>query len=110
MDDNLVSKLAPYREHPGIKAALLISRDGFLVASSADDDVNVEAVAAQVAGIIDISARLADELNQEKTGYITIELTDLNAVLAPFGGELLLTLIGTPEAIGLQYTLRSVRP
>ena len=31
--DALASKLAPYRERPGVKAALLISHDGFLVAA-----------------------------------------------------------------------------
>jgi len=107
MDDTLVSQLAPYRDRPGIKAALLISHDGFLVAASCDDDINAEAVAAQVAGVLDIGARLADELKQDSAGYITIELTELNVVLAPFTDELLLGLIGTPAAIGLHYTLRS---
>ena len=58
--DALVAKLAPYRERPGVKAALLVSHDGFLVATSADPDIDAEAIAAHLGGTIDIGARLAD--------------------------------------------------
>jgi len=109
MDDTLVSKLEPYREQPGVLAALLVSRDGFLVAASADDRVDAEAVAAQVAGVIDIGARLAEELDQAETRYVGIELSGMNVVLAPFEAELLLALVGTPDAIRLDYVLRRDR-
>jgi predicted regulator of Ras-like GTPase activity (Roadblock/LC7/MglB family) len=104
--DALAGKLAPYRERPGVKAALLISHDGFLVAASADADIDAEAIAAHLGGTIDIGARLADELAQHETRLITVELDDLNIVLAPFSDELLLCLIGTPAAITLEYRLR----
>jgi predicted regulator of Ras-like GTPase activity (Roadblock/LC7/MglB family) len=107
--DALASKLAPYRERPGVKGALLISHDGFLVAAAADADVDTEAVAAHLGGAIDIAARLADELAQRETRLITVELDQLNIVLAPFSDELLLCLIGTPEAISLEYRLRGGR-
>jgi predicted regulator of Ras-like GTPase activity (Roadblock/LC7/MglB family) len=109
MDDTLVNKLEPYRTQPGVLAALLVSRDGFLVAASADERVDAEAVAAQVAGIIDIGARLAEELEQPETRYVGIELSGMNVVLAPFEGELLLALVGTPDAITLDYRLRRDR-
>jgi predicted regulator of Ras-like GTPase activity (Roadblock/LC7/MglB family) len=109
MDDTLVSKLEPYREQRGVLAALLVSRDGFLVAASADDRVDSEAVAAQVAGIIDIGTRLAEELEQSETRYIGVELSGMNVVLAPFEGELLLALVGTPDAIKLDFKLRRDR-
>ena len=60
--DILAAQLAPYRETPGIVAALLISRDGFVIAADADPAFDADAVAAQVAGVIDIGARLAGEL------------------------------------------------
>jgi len=103
--DALGSQLAPYRERSGVKAALLISHDGFLVASSTDPDIDAEAIAAHLGGAIDIGARLADELGQRETRLITVELDDLNIVLAPFSDELLLCLIGTVEAIKLEYRL-----
>ena len=104
--DALGTKLAPYRERPGVKAALLISHDGFLVASSADPDINAEAIAAHVGGTIDIATRLADELAQRETHLITVGLDDLNIVLAPFSDQLLLCLIGTSDAIKIEYRLR----
>ena len=109
MDDTLVSKLQPYRERPGVLAALLVSRDGFLVAAAADDGIDAEAVAAQVAGVIDIGTRLAEELEQAETRYVGIELSGVNVVLAPFEGELVLALVGTPDAITLDYKLRQGR-
>jgi predicted regulator of Ras-like GTPase activity (Roadblock/LC7/MglB family) len=103
--DILAAQLAPYRETPGILAAMLISRDGFVVAADAGADVDTDAVAAQVAGVIDIGARLAAELRQPEAKYISIDFDDLNVVLAPFGGELMLVLVGLPSALACEYRL-----
>jgi predicted regulator of Ras-like GTPase activity (Roadblock/LC7/MglB family) len=103
--DILAAQLAPYRETPGIVAALLISRDGFVIAADADPDFKTEAVAAQVAGVIDIGARLAAELRQPEAKYISVDFDDLNLVLAPFGSELMLVLAGAPSALICEYRL-----
>lgn len=104
-DDVLAARLAPYRAVPGIVAALLISSDGFVVAADADPGVAVEAVAAQAAGVIDLSARLAGELAQHEARYISLEFDDLNVVLAPFGDELMLALVGRPDTLICDYRL-----
>ena len=106
--DILAAQLAPYRETPGIVAALLISRDGFVVAADADPDFKADAVAAQVAGVIDIGARLAAELGQPEAKYISVDFDGLNLVLAPFGSELMLVLVGLPSALTCEYRL--IRP
>ena len=103
--DVLAAHLAPYRVSPGIVAALLISRDGFVVAADAEPDVAVEAVAAQAAGVIDISARLAAELGQREAKFISVEFDGLNIVLAPFGAELMLALVGRPDTLTCDYRL-----
>jgi predicted regulator of Ras-like GTPase activity (Roadblock/LC7/MglB family) len=103
--DILAAQLAPYRETPGIVAALLISRDGFVVAADAEADFQADAVAAQVAGVIDIVARLAAELDQPEAKYVSVEFADVNVVLAPFGGELMLVLVGLPSALACEYRL-----
>lgn len=103
--DALVEKLAPYRAVPGMRAAMLVQRDGFVVAADADEGVAVEAVAAQVAGVIHVGARLAAELGQAAAHYITVELDDLTLVLAPFGDELLLVLVGGPSALTCEYRI-----
>jgi predicted regulator of Ras-like GTPase activity (Roadblock/LC7/MglB family) len=103
--DSLAAQLAPYRETPGIVAAMLISRDGFVVAADADPDFKTDAVAAQVAGVIDISARLAGEVGRSAAKYIAVDFDDLNLVLAPFGSELMLVLAGAPSALICDFRL-----
>ena len=103
--DILAAQLAPYRETPGIVAALLISRDGFVVAADVDPGFKADAVAAQVAGVIDIGARLATEVGQPEVRYISVDFADLNVVLAPFGSELMLVLAGAPSALICEYRL-----
>jgi predicted regulator of Ras-like GTPase activity (Roadblock/LC7/MglB family) len=103
--DILAAQLAPYRQTPGIVAALLVSRDGFVVAADAEPDFKAGAVAAQVAGVIDIGARLAAELGRPGARYISLDLDGLNVVLAPFDGELMLVLAGLPSALICEYRL-----
>ena len=103
--DALAARLTPYRAHAGIVAALLISRDGFVVAADADDDIALEAVAAQTAAVIDAGSRLAAELGAPAAKYISVELDDLNVVLAPFGDELTLALVGRPDTLTCDYRL-----
>ena len=103
--DRLAAQLAPYRDTPGIVAALLISRDGFVVAADTDPGFKADAVAAQVAGVIDIGARLAAEVGRPEVRYISIDFAGLNVVLAPFGSELMLVLAGAPSALICEYRL-----
>lgn len=103
--DTLAAVLAPYRETPGIIAALLISHDGFIVAANAEEGFHADAVAAQAAGAIDMGARLAGELGQAAAKYISVEFDDMNVVLAPFGDELMLALVGVPSALTCEYRL-----
>lgn len=103
--DTLSAQLAPYRDDPGIAAALLISRDGFVVASDTEPGFAIEAVAAQAAGAIDVGRRLAGELRQPGAKYVSLEFDELNVVLAPFGDELMLVLVGTPETLVCEYRL-----
>lgn len=105
--DRLVAQLTPYRQTPGITAALLISRDGFVVAADAAADVDADALAAQAGGVIDIAARLAVELRQDAARYITIELDELTVLLAPFGEELMLALVGTRDVLSCEYRLKT---
>ena len=107
--DSLAARLAPYRETPGIIAALLISHDGFVVAADAEADFNTDAVAAQVAGAIDMGSRLAGELGQTAAKYISLEFDDINVVLAPFGDELMLALVGAHSTLTCEYRLNTTR-
>lgn len=103
--DNLAAHLAPYRQTPGIVAALLVSRDGFVIAADADPEFGSDAVAAQVGGVIDIGTRLATELVQPEVKYVTMSFDGLNVVLAPFGSELMLVLVGDSSALTCAYRI-----
>jgi predicted regulator of Ras-like GTPase activity (Roadblock/LC7/MglB family) len=105
--DSLAASLAPYRESPGIIAALLVSRDGFVVAADAEPGFAADAVAAQVAGAIDMGLRLAGELGQAEARYVSLELDTLNVVMAPFGEELLLVLVGEADTLICEYRLKT---
>jgi predicted regulator of Ras-like GTPase activity (Roadblock/LC7/MglB family) len=105
--DNLAARLAPYRETPGVIAALLISHDGFIVAADAEAGFDADAVAAQVAGAIDMGSRLAGELGQTAAKYISLEFDEVNVVLAPFGDELMLALVGASSTLICEYRLNN---
>ena len=109
MTDLLRDELARYRHHPGIKAALFVSGEGLLITSVADDDVDVEAVAAQLAGVVLAARRLAEELSQTGARYVALELDSLNVVVAPFEDDVLLVLVGRPDALDLDYSVRGSR-
>ena len=93
MNDDLAALLSRYRLDPGVRAALLVGGDGFLVAAAAAAGIDVAAVAAQVADMLDVCHRLALELGQQETRIVTFELTGLNVVVAPFEGDLLLVIV-----------------
>jgi len=104
--DTLAATLRPYRENPGVVAALLVSRDGFVIAADADESVDVTAVAAHLGGILDVGARLARELGQRETRHVFVELDDRTVLVSPFGDELLLALVGEAAALTCEYRLR----
>jgi predicted regulator of Ras-like GTPase activity (Roadblock/LC7/MglB family) len=106
MTDVLREELGTYRRDPGIRAALFVSAEGFLIADSADPDIDTEAIAAQIAAVLAAGKRLAGELAQRQAKYFTLELDELNILVAPFDHDVLLVLIGRPAALGLAYTVR----
>lgn len=103
--DILAARLAPFREAPGMLAAMLISRDGFVVAADVGPGFHADAFAAHAGGIIEITGRLASELGERAAKYIAVEFEDKTMVLAPFSDELLLALVGERTALSCQYHL-----
>ena len=103
--DTLVGRLAPYRQTPGISAAILISRDGFVVAADAEPGFDRDAFAVQASSVIESTARLAGELDEHAAKYIAVEFEKATMVLAPFGEDLVLALVGAPSALACEYKL-----
>lgn len=101
MTDTLAAELDRYRADRRISAALLVSKDGFLVASSAAPDVDIDALAAQIAPVVISVRRLAEEIGGGETRLINIELAGSTVLMAPFENEVLLALVGEPGALSL---------
>jgi predicted regulator of Ras-like GTPase activity (Roadblock/LC7/MglB family) len=106
--DTLARTLASYRETPGMVAALLVSHDGLVIAADAAPDFDIDAFAAQAGGMISYVAGLGGELGEHTTKYIAVEFETVTMVLAPFGEELLLALLGHPTALVCQYRINTV--
>ena len=98
MNDELTGLLAAYRQDEGIRASLLVGHDGFLVASAADLGIDASAVAAQVADMLNVCHRLALELGQQETRYVTFRAHRTQRGGRPLRRRLLLVLVGEPEA------------
>lgn len=107
MTDELSAILSAYRTDAGVRAALLVNTDGFLVAADADGDLDTTAVAAHVADALRVCHHLALELGQHEARFITFELSALNVIVAPFDGDVLLILVGEPGAVNISYSLRT---
>lgn len=105
--DAFAKRLAPYREAPGMLAALLISSDGFVVAADADPAFDVDAFAAQASGVIESSLRLARELDEKAAKYVAVEYENATMVLAPFSSELMLALVGRPATLRCHYSINT---
>jgi predicted regulator of Ras-like GTPase activity (Roadblock/LC7/MglB family) len=105
--DTLARTLASYRQTPGMIAALLVSRDGFVIAADAEPGFDVDAFAAQAGGVLSHVAGLGGELGEHIAKYVSVEFEGVTMVLAPFGDELLLALLGRPEALVCQYRINS---
>ena len=103
--DAFTNRLAPYRDVPGMLAALLISRDGLVIAADAEPDFDAEAFAAQAGGVIQSSLRLAMELGESAAKYIAVEFEQATMVLAPFNNELTLALVGRPQTLRCHYSI-----
>lgn len=103
--DTLARTLASYRRTPGMVAALLVSRDGFVIAADAEPGFDVAAFAAQAGGVISYVAGLGAELGEHAAKYVSVEFEGVTMVLAPFGDELLLALLGHPTALVCEYRL-----
>ena len=103
--DTLSERLAPYRQIPGIVAAILISRDGFVVAADVEPGFDRDAFAVQASSVIECTARLAGELGEHAAKYIAVEFEKTTMVLAPFGADLVLALVGSPSVLVCEYRL-----
>ncbi|MBI5869728.1 MAG: roadblock/LC7 domain-containing protein [Actinobacteria bacterium] len=87
--------LSPYLEFDGIDAAMLVSTDGLLIASAGNQEYDREALAAYSAAALSAAVGLAEELDTDLSGSVTLELAGNHLTLTPLTVDLFLLLMGS---------------
>jgi predicted regulator of Ras-like GTPase activity (Roadblock/LC7/MglB family) len=98
--DPLRDALAGYLTIPGMKAAILVSDQGLMISSIAQEGVDTASIAALA---IDTVATVQRFGLQVQAGYLDtmrIEFDKLTVVLAPFAADVMLALVATAGSLG----------
>lgn len=98
--DPLKDALAEYLAIPGMKAALLVSDQGLMISSVAEEGVDTDSIAALA---IDTVATVQRFGLQVQAGYLDtmrIEFDKLTVVLAPFAPDVMLALVASAGSLG----------
>lgn len=97
-DDPTYVMMSAYLDVPGIMAAILVSDQGLVINSARKEDVDTDTVSALVVDIVTAAQRFGRESKSGALDTLTIEFEGLNLVLAPFGTDCMLALVGHPGA------------
>ncbi len=103
--------VATLRQFDGVQAAAVLGRDGLLIDSDANADVDGEQVAAHVPGILQFADDLGGAAQIGVLRTAVLEHVDATVVLASMSPEVVLLVLLTPSAnLGaLLYDLRRHR-
>jgi len=96
--DPTYAMMSAYLDLPGIMAAILVSDQGLVINSARKEDVDTDTVSALVVDIVAAAQRFGRESRSGILDTLTIEFEGLNLLLAPFGTDCMLALVGHPGA------------
>ncbi len=99
--DPLKQALGGYLAIPGIKAALLVSDQGLVISSMAEDGVETASIAALAIDTVRSAQRFGDQVRAGKLDTMSIEFEGLTVVLAPFTPDVMLALLAEPGSVGI---------
>jgi predicted regulator of Ras-like GTPase activity (Roadblock/LC7/MglB family) len=99
--DPLKQALAEYLAIPGIKAALLVSDQGLLVSSMAQEGIDTASVAALAVDTVANAQRFGQQVGAGTLDTMSIEFERLTVVFAPFTPDVMLALLATPGSVGI---------
>jgi predicted regulator of Ras-like GTPase activity (Roadblock/LC7/MglB family) len=97
-DDPTYAMMSAYLDVPGIMAAILVSDQGLVINSAQKEDVDTATVSALVVDIVAAAQRFGRESSSGTLDTLTIEFEGLSLLLAPFGQDCMLALVGHPGA------------
>jgi len=96
--DPTYAMMSAYLDVPGIMAAILVSDQGLVINSARKEHVDADTVSALVVDIVAAAQRFGRESGSGALDTLTIEFEGLNLLLAPFGADCMLALVGHPGA------------
>ena len=90
--------VAAIRQRDGIAAAVVLGRDGLLIASEADDGVDAEQVAAHVPSILQYSEELGQAAAQGDLRTVVLEHSHGATVMSAMSRDAVLLVLASPMA------------
>lgn len=97
-EDPIYAMMSAYLDFPGAIAAILVSDQGLVINSARAEAVDAETVSALVVDIVAAAERFGRESGAGALETLTLEFAGLNLLLAPFGSDCMLALVGHPGA------------
>jgi predicted regulator of Ras-like GTPase activity (Roadblock/LC7/MglB family) len=98
--DPLRDALAGYLTIPGMKAAILVSDQGLMISSIAQEGVDTASIAALAIDTVATVQRFGLQVQAGFLDTMRIEFDKLTVVLAPFATDVMLALVATAGSLG----------
>lgn len=98
--DPLREALAEYLMIPGMKAAILVSDQGLMISSVAQEGVDTASIAALAIDSVASVQRFGLQVQAGFLDTMKIEFDKLTVVLAPFAPDVMLALVATAGSLG----------
>lgn len=99
--DTLREVLEEYMNIPGMKAAILVSDQGLVVASVAQEGVDTSSIAALAVDAVAAVQNFGAQIQAGTLDTMRIEFDKLSVVAAPFSSEVTLVLVAEAGSLGV---------
>ena len=103
--DPIYEMISGYLDIEGVLAAVLVSDQGLVVNSATCGPIDLDTISALVVDTVASAQRVGSETAVGKVETMALEFEKLSLLLAPFGTELMLALVGKPGTFGLSAGL-----
>lgn len=110
-DKNMSRVLSDFLSIEGVNAVALVGRDGFVIDSSTNLDMNMDALGAFVATSVEAAENLGKELKLGKMEQYLSEFTDGKVIMAPVKDDILAVFASENVVIGsVRYAINKGIP
>lgn len=99
--DPINQLLGGYLEIPGVLGAVLVSGDGLVISAACGEEVETDMISALVLDTVAAGRRFGEEAEVGMVDTMVIEYEKMTLLLAPFGEDMILTVIAAPGTVEL---------